>query len=204
MTVDSLSLDSHTILPVLGNPRVGDQVGLGIALTTVLASLWQGRNATNMQFDTIRKTQTGYANAYDAGENFSCQTVAGLDQKKQYLSTGHTFRKWFSLFMRGSRLRMGMVSRQNEALTSKLILGVCLEAEKIWSLAHSEVKRMEMEDAVCFTLFAFGMGLRGEAVPLVSLKGLLNLWMERQRGNDNERHMVMTLSGWFKGEVDTR
>ena len=61
---------------------------------------------------------TWYANAYNAGENFSCETVVGLDQKKQYVSTGHTFGKWFSRFMRGARLRMGMVRRQNEALSS--------------------------------------------------------------------------------------
>ena len=62
---------------------------------------------------------------------------------------------------KGARLQMGMVRRQNEALTSKLVLGVRAEAERIWgtvrsdtkwSLAHSEVKRTEMEDAVCFTL----------------------------------------------------
>ena len=177
-------------------------MGLGIALTTVLASLRQGRNTTNVQFDTIRKTQTWYANAYDAGENFSCQTVGSLDQKKQYLSTDHTFGKWFLRFMRGARLCMGMVRRQNEALTSKLILGVCAEAKKIWSLAHSAIKRTEMEDAVCFTLIAFGTGLWGEEVPLVSLEGLLNFWMETRRGNDVERHMTMMLSGRFKGEVD--
>ncbi len=177
-------------------------MGLGITLITVLALLCQGRNTTNVQFDTIRKTQTWYTNAYDMGGNFSCKTVVGLDQKKQYLSTSHTFGKWFLRFMRGARLRMGMVRRQNEALTSKLILGVYAEAKKIWSLAHSEVKRTEMEDAVCFMLIAFGMGLRGEKVPLVSLEGLLNFWMETRRGNDNERHMMMTLSGRFKGEVD--
>ncbi len=125
MTVDNLSLDYCAILLVLGNTRVGDQVGLGVALTTVLASLRQARNLTNVQFDTIRKTQTWYSNAYDAGENYSCETVVGLDQKKQYLSTGHTFGKWFARFMRGARLRMGMVCRQNEALTSKLVLGFC-------------------------------------------------------------------------------
>lgn len=179
-------------------------MGLGVALSTVLASLRQGKNAANVQFDTIRKTQTWYANAYDAGENYSCETVVGLDQKKQYLSTGHTFGKWFSRFMRGARLRMGMVRRQNEALTSKLVLGVCSEAEKIWTLAHSDLKRVEMEDAVCFMLIAFGTGLRGEEVPLVSLEGLLNFWMETRRGDHIERHMMITLSGRFKGEVDSR
>ncbi len=179
-------------------------MGLSIALTTVLALLRQGRNTTDVQFALIRKTQTWYANAYDAGENFSCKTVVGLDQKKQYLSTGHTFGKWFSRFMRGARLRTGMVCRQNEALMSKLTLGVCAKAKKIWSLAHSEVKRTEMENAVCFTLIAFGMGLWGEEVPLVSLEGLLNFWMETRRGNNDERHMMMTFLGWFKGEVDSR
>jgi len=54
--------------------------------------------------------------------------VIGLDQKKQYISTGHTFGKWFSRFMRGARLRMGMVRRQNEALSSKLVIEICAEA----------------------------------------------------------------------------
>ena len=66
----------------------------------------------------MRRTQTWYGNAHDAGSGYSCQTVVGLDQKKQYLSTSHTFGRWFSRFMRGAHLRMGMVRHQNEALTS--------------------------------------------------------------------------------------
>jgi hypothetical protein len=169
MTVDNLSLDYRAILPVLGKPRVGDRVGLGVALTTVLASLRQGRNSTNVQFDTIRKTQTWYSNAHDAGENYSFETVVGLYQKKQYLSTGHTFGKWFARFMRGARLRMGMVCRQNEALTSKLVLGVCEEAKKICTLSHTEAKRTEMEVAVCFMLSVQDSG--GRKCPWSHSKG---------------------------------
>ena len=83
MAMDNLSISPTVILPVLGNPEIGDRVGLGVALTTVLASLRPGKNASTVQFDTIRKTQTWYGNAYDAGEKFSCKTVVGLDQKKQ-------------------------------------------------------------------------------------------------------------------------
>jgi hypothetical protein len=75
--------------------------------------------------------------------------------------------------MRG-RLRMGMVQRQNEALTSKLVIGICGEAESIWVQARTDAKRLEMEDAVCFMLIAFGAGLQGKEVPLVSLEGLLH------------------------------
>ena len=204
MAVDNLSIDYRTILPALGNPTVGDRVGLGVALTTVLASLRPGKHSSNVQFDTIRKTQTWYGNAYDAGENFSCETVVGLDQKKQYVSTAHTFGKWFTRFMRGARLRMGMVRRQNEALTSKLVLGVCAEAEREWTQARTDLKRRETEDAVCFMLIAFGAGLRGEEVPLVSLEGLLHFWEETRRGEEEERFIMVTLSGRFKGEVDSR
>jgi hypothetical protein len=60
------------------------------------------------------------------------------------------------------------------------------------------------EDAVCFMLIAFGAGLRGEEVPLVSLEGLLHFWTETRAGTAEERYMMMTLSGRFKGEVDSR
>ena len=132
--------------------------------------------------------------------------MVGLDQKKQYVSTGHTFGKWFSRFMRGACLRMGMVRRQNEALSSKLVIRICAEAENLWTRARTDTKRLEMEDAVavCFMLFAFGAGLRGEEVPLVSLEGLLQFWQETREGPTDERYMMMTLSGRFKGEVDSR
>jgi hypothetical protein len=70
MALNHLSLNHRTILPVLGNPTVEDPVGLGAALMTVQASLQPGKNAAMVQFDTIQKTQTWYANAYDAREEF--------------------------------------------------------------------------------------------------------------------------------------
>ncbi len=128
----------------------------------------------------------------------------GLDQKKQYVSTGHTFGKWFACFMRGARLRMGMVRRQNKALTLKLVLGICAEAERIWGLTRADTKQMEMEDAVCFMLIAFGAGLCGKEVPLVSLEGLLHFWEETREAGEGERYIMITLPGRFKGEVDSR
>jgi len=40
-------------------------------------------------------------------------------------------------------------------------------------------------------------------VPLVSLEGLLQFWQETREGPTDERYMMMTLSGQFKGEVDS-
>ena len=56
MAIEHLSISPSTILPIFGSPEVGNRVGLGVALTTVLASLRPGKNANTVQFDTIRKT----------------------------------------------------------------------------------------------------------------------------------------------------
>ncbi len=122
---------------MLVNPTVTDRVGMGVAILTVVTSLRAGINSSNIQYDTMRKTPTWYENAFDAGSEYTCDTVMGLVQKKQYLSSSHTFGKWLSRFMRGARLRMGMVRRQNEALTSELVLRMCSVAEGEWRAAQN-------------------------------------------------------------------
>lgn len=193
---------TESLLPALGNPTVNDRLGLGVAILTVVTSLRAGQNSLTIQYDTMRKTQTWYGNAFDAGREYACDTVVGLDQKKQYLSHSHTFGKWFSRFMRGARLRMGMIRRQNEALTSAMVLAMCRRAEADWRTAQSAGRRIEVEDTVCFMLLGFGSGLRGEEVPLVSLEGLLTFWKETREEED--KYMMITLRGRFKGEVDER
>jgi hypothetical protein len=72
-------------------------------------------------------------------------------------------------------------------------------------LACTDAKQLEMEEEVCFMLITFGEGLWGKEVPLISLEGLLNFWEETRKGSANKRYIMMiTLSGWFKGEVDLR
>ena len=99
-------------------------------------------------------------------------------------------------------MRMGMVRVQNEALTSALTMAVCAEAETQWHSAIGDRAREELEDTVVFMLAAFGAGLRGEEVPLISLDGLLTFWDESSLVKDS--HMMLALKGRFKGEVDER
>ncbi len=200
--MNHLSLRTQSLLPLLGNPKVEDRLGMGVAILMVVTSLRAGVNSTNIQYNTMQKTPTWYGNGFDAGSRYTCDTVIGLDQKKQYLSSGHTFGKWFSRFMKmkGVRLRMGMVHRQNEALTSGLVLGICRVAKGDWRNVVGTDRQVEIEDRVCFTLLAFGAGLRGEEVPLVDLEGLLTFWMETHQEED--RHIMITLQGRFKGKVD--
>jgi hypothetical protein len=79
---------------------------------------------------------------------------------------------------------MGMVRRQNEALTTNLVLGMCRVTKGNWRSAVGTDRQVEIEDMVCFILLAFGAGLRGEEVTLVKLEGLLTFWMETHQVED--------------------
>ena len=99
-------------------------------------------------------------------------------------------------------MRMGMIRRQNEALTLALAMTICAEAESRWHLPVQDDAREELEDMVVFMLTALGAGLRGEEVPLISLDGLLTFWDESRL--DTGSHIMLTLQGRFKREVDER
>ncbi len=99
-------------------------------------------------------------------------------------------------------MRMGMICKQNEALTSALAMAVCAEVETRWHSLTGDNAREELEDTVVFMLAAFEAGLQGEEVPLISLDGLLTFWGESRL--DKDSHVKLTLKGRFKGEVDER
>ncbi len=202
MVVGNLSILPETLLPCLGCGEPKDRVSMAAVLATLVTSLRPGRNLVNIQWDTMRKTRTWIGNAHDAGREYSCKTVVGLDRTKQYVTSSHTFGKWFSHFMRGARLRMGMIQKQNKALSSRLALAVCETVEAKWNKATKAGTKEELEDTVCFMLVAFTEGLRGEEVPLLSMEGLLTFWEESHAEEDH--HIMLTLKGRFKGEVDER
>ncbi len=202
MTMHHLSGRPEYLLPQLGLVEVQDQVVMAEALTNLVTSLRPGRNSTNIQWDTMRKMRTWLSNAHDAGCKYSCKMVVGMDRTKQHVMSGHTSGKWFSRFMRGARLRMGMIRKQNEALSSALALAVCEAVETRWNSATEEGAREELKDTICFMLAAFGAGLQGEEVPLLSMEGLLTFWTESREAED--QHIMLALKGCFKGEVYER
>jgi hypothetical protein len=126
------------------------------ALVTLATSLRHGRNSKHIQYDTMQKTRTWLNNAHDARQEYLCKTVVGLDRAKQYVTTGHTSGKWFGCFMRGSRMRMGMIHRQNEALTLALVMMICAGAKGRWHLPVGDSTREELEDLCCFHVGHFG------------------------------------------------
>ena len=190
------------LLPAMGNPKVEDRVGMKVAVMSLLASLRDGNNTKNIQWDTVRRTQTWYKSVYDAGVEYDVQAVLAFDSSKATASTCVTMGIWFGRFARGCRLRMGVVRIQNEPLTAPIIHALDRLATQEWMSAKEEATRKELEDTMCFALFGYLNGLRGEEIPLVSLRGMLHFW--NAGAQDPEPFIMTTLRGRFKGENDER
>jgi hypothetical protein len=73
---------------------------------------------------------------------------------------------------------------------------VCEEA---WAAAGSPKSKADVEDLMCYVLTEFCGNLRGEEVPLLSLKGLLHFWNESLK--HSPPYIMLTLHGKFKGET---
>ncbi len=83
MAMRQLSIMPERLLPRLGSEEVRDRVGMSEALVTLATSLRHGRNSKHIQYDTMQKTQTWLNNAHDAGQEYLCETLVGLDRAKQ-------------------------------------------------------------------------------------------------------------------------
>ena len=196
------SLSIAEPLPVLGRDDVSDRVGMGVAVSTLNASLRKGKYAGHLQYDSMRKTPTAYNNAYEAGEEFGTGAVFSNQDKKSYETHAPTGNRWFTRFMLGAKRRMGVIRKQDEALTVEQLLGVAELAEMDWQKSKCESEKKEIESMMAFVVIGFCLSLRGEEVPLTVIEGLLTFWEETKK--HKHPHMMVTLKGKFKGEQNLR
>ena len=84
------------------------------------------------------------------------------NDKNVYDSTAPTASKWFSRFMLGAKWRMGLVRRQDEALTVDQLLLIGKIDEEDWSKSNSEEDKKELESTIALAKIAVCVSLRGE------------------------------------------
>ena len=192
-------------LPVLGNPKLEDRVGMSVALMMLEASTRGGRYGPNLQYDSTRRTLTVLHNAYLAGEKASTSEVLTNQETNFHVVDAPFASRWRERFSLGVKRRMGVFRKQNEPLTMKLLLEILRTAEEDWKAARSEREKKHIEEFACYMIVGYMLSLRGEEVPLVSLTGLIEYWSEgRQPVDDLPPHVMIPLQGRFKGEQNTR
>jgi hypothetical protein len=110
-----------------------DHVGYEVAIQILLMSRKKGiHSPTHLQFDTIRKLRTVYANHLRAAPQSNKVTLSLGDQKGSY--TRFTYNKcaslWFYRILEGYSHRMGQIWRPNQALSNELLLEVLSQIEE--------------------------------------------------------------------------
>jgi hypothetical protein len=90
-----------------------------------------------------------------------------------HATTSVTTGEWFVRFQLGAKLRTGQIVKKNEAFTSKLIVAMTEVAELLYSEEDNDKELEKIEELLAFILLEFGAALRGEEVPLTSLKGMV-------------------------------
>ena len=201
-TVRDMGLSGEEFLPQLGWPHLEDRVGMRAAIQTLNASLRPGKYAGHLQFDAMRRTPTWWNNAYTAGTQYNRGAMFAKDERKVSVTTSPVMGEWFTRFKRGAKLRMGEIRKQNNPFTSKLILALDAVCQSQWEVSADEREKKDIEDLVSYVLMEFCGDLRGEEVPLLSLKGVLEFWEETTAADPP--YIMLTLHGSFKGETGLR
>ena len=96
---------------------------------------------------------------------------------------------------------VGVVKFQNKALASVLVVDLSNLMEDAWRSTANENYRECLEELMSYVIIRCGTGLRGEEVPLTSLKRLCHFWAETRE--DLDLYIMVTLYSRFKGELVT-
>jgi len=198
-TSDSVGLKGPFIS--FGPMPTHDHCGYEIAIDMVLASRSVGRHSkTHLQFETIRKLRTAYANfeRASAAKAHNHLVLDGGAGESKEISDLITSSLWFRRFITGCKARMGQIHKPNLALTTELIV-------KLLSLITQQIQEAEQLkdqfDLVVFgnfVVFSYVLSLRG------SEGAMLNLSTMAKYRDSSKDSFIVALKGKIKGEANER
>jgi hypothetical protein len=183
-----------------------NHVGYEVAIQMLLMSRRKGiHSPTHLQFDTIRKLRTVYANHLRASPQANKVTLSLGDQKGKY--TRFTYNKcaslWFYRFLEDCQHRMGQIWKPNQALSNDLLLAVLRQIEE--RIECSKTGRDENRWTMLHTLVVttYVLYLRGPEGFLLDLGGLRR-FRQRIHIEKEKEYLIVTLWGKIKGEHNQR
>ena len=197
--MDRKKLGLEDWFPPLGTYPLLDKVVMGVACINLNMSLRKGRNGCHLQWGSMIKGTTAQANLYEAGVKGMGDTIYARDRKMFTETACPTRGPWFGKFMKGSKLQIGVIKKQDFGFTSDKIkdfLGV-------WDTYWKRGGLMWRSDTYCFAaavLICVCGGLQREEIFLTSLKGMMKIWEDTIKKKCLS-HTIVTLNGQFKGDT---
>jgi hypothetical protein len=202
---EDLGLD-HVNISV-GPWPIADTCGFQIAVEMLKLSQNRGKNdKTYVQFDSIRKTRSAYANAYSSGPSRCLDNRKLRSDKGQLLSfvNGPTDSQLFSMFILGCEKRMGRLVKQDLGISLDVLQKMLEEydTELKDHAVSNDRKRVVIVCAAAFVILWAG-ALRGGEIFLMECSEFIT---RRDDGRENAKHphCVIPLMGRFKQESGER
>ena len=73
---------------------------------------------------------------------------------------------------------MGIIRKQDKALTVEQLLGIVGIMEKDWQSSTCEEEKKEIKEIAAFVIISFCVPLRGEETPMTLVDGMAEFWKE--------------------------
>lgn len=182
---------------------VEDTFGMVPAIAFLQRSLDPGRNAANVQFDTVRKLRTFYSNFYATTPPGALEANRPGSAGSEPLRGTPTNSPFFKRFLQGAHKRMGDLWIPDRALTIEQLLAAQDILEDEWTNLQGSVdqsRRYRVAATGCLITIGFSAALRGEELPKLDLEDIMRRWASATEHPTNP-HCPIGLRGRFKGET---
>lgn len=190
--------------PPRGPWPVEDSFGMKIAMVFLMRSLHKGKNASTVQFNTVRKVRSHLSNFYHTLPGGMGVSIISSDNTFTAPSFSPTNSLWFRRFMTGAHKRMGDVWRPDRPLMIQEALAAQSLLESDWERC-SDVPEAKLATALTAVVIVIGFGaaLRGEELVRIEMGPILRYWDEATLHPDTP-HVPLVLAGRFKQQVGER
>ena len=187
----------HGMFRPMGPYPIEDTFGMGPAIVMLQLSLNAGLNDKHVQYNTVRKFRSSYANVYNASISALSGTTMVGGTKRLGVTNCPTHSDWFTRFAKGCHKRMGDNTRPDRAISINIMLEIYRQLEHEWSDPSKNKYDLAVEGA--YYIIAFCCALRGEEIGKSDLGGIRKHFEES--GASDPPHVVVALLGRFKGET---
>ena len=193
-------------LPEISAWKVEDQMGMGIAMMTLVKSMEKGRITNYTQFDACRHLRGTVSNMYGA-------TASANEQRQVFKSRdGRVFHShqdpmqsnFMERFMKGMRARMPEESERNLPLGGLVVQRLLEEMEFEWALPTTTAQRKrKLTMTAAYISVTYTLSLRGNEGFWVDGDALCD-HIQLGKEDKGTPHVAIALLGFFKGEAGER
>jgi hypothetical protein len=194
---EMLGLDSP--YPERGPFPEEDTSGMRVACMMLMRSLERGKNASTIQYETMRGLRSHFSNFIHTVPNGVLLSMVSEDSRgRAFFSNSPTNGYWFGRFMQGCHRRMGDVWIPDRALTISELLHCLIILDEDWVTFEGDSGGRLQTALAGFSLTAgYSAALRGEELPRIDLGAIRKYWTEAT-GHQSEPHVPLVMTGRFK------